>query len=152
MANVKKGAELISMDNFSADALSLIKAELAELKDVQESVYKTTGKKLRGFDSEVQYETDISVLIQMHSSVVNKSEFYLKSQTRLNVETAPTLKIMGYTAEEWEADIKLRIRVMEYKDRIEELKGYQKEIEALMSNEDRRKLLIDRLQKRYAKS
>lgn len=138
-------ALVANSENFVQDALSAIKAKLNKLKHIQESVYKTTGKRVPGFNIEVQNETQVGQLIMMHSAVANRDKAYSESQAALGIDSAPTFKLEGYSKEDWENDIKLRIQVMQHKEELDKLKELEGEITQLMTNEDRKRIVAAKI-------
>lgn len=137
----KKGTELVITDTFTQDTLAKLDSEFKNLKEIQESVYKTTGKKVPGFTNQVESETSIGQLIMMYSSVSGKEDAYGKAQEELGIRSAPQFKLEGYAKADWKADIILRISIMETQDRFNTLSELKKEANALMSNEDRKRIL-----------
>lgn len=141
----KKGTELIVSDDFTQQALAKLDTEFKNLKEIQESVYKTTGKKVPGFNNQVESETSIGQLIMMYSSVSGREDAYGKAQDELGIKTAPQFKLEGYSKADWKADIILRISIMETQDRYNTLTELKKEANALMSNEDRKRILASKI-------
>lgn len=141
----KKGTELVISDSFTQDALAKLDAEFKNLKEIQESVYKTTGKKVPGFNNQVESETSIGQLIMMYSSVAGRDEGYIKAMTELGIEIAPEFKLEGYSRSNWKDDINLRISIMQTQERYNNLSELKKEANALMSNEDRKRILAAKI-------
>lgn len=134
---VSKGSELV-VGTSIADAVDVIKSKLAELKHIQERVYKTSGA-LPGFSNRVETETDLTELIKMHSSVIGKAKAYDDScEALLPGQSVPVFKIGGYTKEEWVADIELRIAVIHNEERLNYLKDLKRRYEELMDKEDKK--------------
>lgn len=143
----KKNNELVVQTGSPIiDAVQKINSKLAELKHIQDSVYKTGTKgTLRGFTNAVQDETSVEELIKMHSSVNGREKAYNESAGILGIGTYGTFKAEGYTKEDWEADIKLRIAIIQNQDQLNKLKGLKKDFEELLDKEDKLLLLNERL-------
>lgn len=126
--------------------IELVNVELKKLKSISESVYKTPGR-ITGFPNSLQNETSISELIKMFSSVQARETAYDNAQTLLAIDSAPVFKVDGGTAKEFEHDIKLRIAIIQNKERLDELTAIKDEYTQLMDKEDRKALLDARLRK-----
>lgn len=125
--------------------LEKVKAELANLQKIQESVYKTNGS-VAGFSRKVQDETDIPTLIKMYSSVRGKKEAYDAAAEELGLKRYPVFKLEGGTKEEWKADIELRINILNTKQRYDKLTGIKKKLEDLMGKEEKLAIVMKELE------
>lgn len=126
--------------------IEFVNLKINELKHIQESVYKTNGK-VDGFPNNIQTETNVGELIKMYSVVMAKKNFYNEAQKELNISSAPVFKFNGNSVEDYNADITLRIAIIENKERLDELNTLKKEFTELMDKEDRMQLLQLKLQK-----
>ena len=126
-----------------ATGIAAVDAKLAQLQHIQDSVYKTSGK-LPPF-GDIKTETDLSNLIKALSSVQGREEAYHKAAATLELGNYPVFKIEGGTRTEWEADIKLRIQMIQHKSVYDKLVKIKKEYTELMDKEDRMQLLTAEL-------
>lgn len=133
------------------DALKALRKELAGLKEIAETQYKTgSDGKVTGFPNSIQNETSVEQLIKMHSSVAGRSKAYDNSLSRLSEVaggpiTAPVFKDNGASLENIESDIALRIKVLNISDRKTLLEGLLKEAEGFLSETDKFKMFQARL-------
>jgi hypothetical protein len=126
--------------------IDLVNQRIADLKHIQESVYKTTGK-ISGFANKIQDETNISELIKMYSSVAGRAASYNAAAKDLELTTVPVFKLEGSTVKEYKHDVQLRIAIIANKETLDELNAIKKEYTELMDKEDRMALLAKRLEK-----
>lgn len=152
MAKTKKSELSLAIVTDSVpDALGALKKELAGLKQIAETQYKTgTSGKVDGFTNAIQDETSIEVLTKMHSCAYGKSNAYNGSQARLaelmgGKFTGPTFKMNGSTFDNIEEDIVLRIKVLSITQRKQKLEGLIKEAEQFLTEKDKFKLFQARL-------
>lgn len=150
MKNNKKetGITLMDKNNLptAPNALDLLKQELAGLKAITETQYKTEGK-VDGFNSCIQEESLIENLVRMHSAIFSRAKFYNESQKSLGISTLPLFKINNSTPEAFEHDIKLRIAVLQHADRKKVLEDLVKEGESFLTKEDQYKMYLDKVAK-----
>lgn len=152
MANKKQNnLQVATLGGTVRDALTALKEELAGLKVISETQYKTgSDGRVAPFPKTIQEETDIATLIQMHSSVNGRSKAYDDSLVRLSEVagapiSAPVFKVNGATLEAIESDIALRIKVLNIKERKEELEKLLKEAEGFLTEKDKFKMFQARL-------
>lgn len=132
------------------DALGVLKAELAKLKAITESSYKVAGSnQLEGF-GDITTQKDVTVLIKAMSSVEGRENaYYAAAEGRLKAslgEQVPVFKICGGTADDWGQDINLRITVIKYEDRKNELQALVKEAETFLTEKDKYAMFLKRLE------
>lgn len=133
-----------------ADGLAIIQEELKKLKHIQESVYKTSGT-IGGFKNKIENESSITELIKMASSIVGRERTYNEAAESLGLSQYPVFSCDGGKKDEWLADIKLRIDILQTKERYDELKGYEKDLTDLMDKDDKKRILFKKLEKFGAK-
>ena len=142
---------LARIGNTVPDALQALRDELQALREISETSYKTgSDGKVTGFPTAIQNETSVETLIKMHSSVAGREAAYNASQARLSVVaggpiTAPPFRDNGASFESIEADIALRIKVLNISDRKKQLEDLVKEAETFLSNEDKFEMFKKRL-------
>lgn len=128
------------------DALTLLKNELKNLKEVTETQYKTgSDGKITGFGNSIQTETSISTLVKMHSSVSGRAKAYDSSLARLSelagqALSAPVFMENGASLESLESDIAHRIKVLSVSERQKQLESLISEAQGFMTKEDQFKL------------
>lgn len=130
------------------DVIEQINKKISALKHIQESVYLTPGKvSMAGGQKDIKTETSVLELVKALSSVQARAKAIEEAYASLDYGTYPEVKIDGGTVAEWVADIKLRIQIIEQKETLDELNNYKKEWEELMDKEDRKALLLKKMQK-----
>lgn len=152
MSNKKNTTTAIAVIGTSVpDAMYALREELKSLREISETSYKTgSDGKVTGFSNAIQNETSVEQLIRMHSSVSGKSNAYDASLIRLSKVaggdiSAPVFKDNGASLESIEADIALRIKVLNISDRKAFLEGLLKEAEGFMTKEDQFKMFQQKL-------
>ena len=130
------------------DGIELINAQIEALKFIRTTAFKTSGK-YEGRD--IKQITDVSELIDVHSSIRARVEAYNQSAQELGVKKYKSKTFDNGTLEDWTADIKLQLQVIEYDATLKELEGFKKEYEELMDKQDRMALLNQKIAKKFAK-
>lgn len=125
------------------ETLKIIEERISKMERIQETPYKTTGN-LNGFNS-IKTETSIENLIRAHSYITNKEKKYYKSADILGVKKAPQFTEGGGTAADWEADIKLRIQIIDQEDMLKRLTKYKEEMSKFLSDQDRKAMLMSEM-------
>lgn len=126
--------------------IELVNQRIADLKHIQESVYKTSGK-VTGFPGNIQTETNVSELVKLYSSVRARKQSYDASADELGIQSLPVFRVDGGTLEDFAHDVKLRIAIIQNKETLDELNAIKKEFTELMDKEDRMALLAKKLEK-----
>lgn len=147
MANSKKSEALVVAVPGVTDAIDRINAEIKQIKHVTESSYSTSGKitTVNG-TIDVKTETKVPELVTAYATVVTRVAAIEAAYDELGISEYQVVKIDGGTRDEWKKDIKLRIQVIQYKDRLDELNSFKKEWEELMDKEDRKAALAKKMQ------
>lgn len=133
------------------DALGALREELKGLREITETQYKTGADgKITGFTNSIQNETSIEKLVQMHSSASGRASHYDSSLARLSELTgqsiaAPVWKDNGASLESIEADIALRIQVLNVSERKAVLEALVKEAESYLTREDQFKMFQEKM-------
>lgn len=130
------------------DGIKAVNAQIAKLKHINESVYKTTGR-VTGFGNKIQDETSIPELIKMFSSVKGRGKAYDEAAEELlgRDATYPIFKLEGGSVDEFKHDITLRIDIISNKERLDELTAIKKDFTELMDRDDRMQLLVEKMKK-----
>ena len=129
-----------------AKAFEVLGEKMKGVKKIQESVFKTEGR-LSGFNKSVQEETDISNLVKMAGVIVAREQQYEAGAKALGLQTYPVFKAEKYSVNAWIEDIKLRIDIIENKDKLEKLKSLEDSIKSMMSNQDKLAIILADLEK-----
>lgn len=141
--------------NTVPDLLGQIKNRLKALKTITETSYKTGGDgKVTGFPNPIQNETSVEQLIKMHSSAFGRAKAYDASQARLQevagtTIVAPPFRDNGSTLDSIEADIALRIQVLNVSEEKAELEAYLKEAEGFLTKEDQFSMFKQKLAAKF---
>lgn len=143
----KKTAEATGMELTVAtkphEAIEKLNERIAGLKHIQDSVYVTSGKiTMATGQKDIKEETDIDKLVTALSSVVARAEQKEKAYELIGITSFPVVKVDGSTVEEWIKDVKLRIDIINQKETFDKLVAMKKRWEELMTNEDKKALLI----------
>lgn len=143
----------LTTDTTVIQGIEYIKQQLAELKSIETTSWKTPGKIKIGDGSlkDLKEETNQSELVKAFSTIKLRLKSLDEAYDDLGISPAPVSKIDGGTYEEWLHDFKLRLQVLNQKETYEELKAMEKEWSELMDKEDRKALLIQKMQKRIQK-
>lgn len=150
MANKKTKATLtpglaVAVTDNVPSVLDALNAEIASLKHIQETQYKTTG--LPGMDfGNIKEEKVLDNLYRLASALVGKKHFYEKGMEWLGINTYPPFRWSGYSIEEWRDDILLRIAVLEHKDRLDKLNEFKDKMSKFLSEEDQKAILFKEMQ------
>ena len=147
MAKVTNAVVLISENPSVSDAIEAINKKISALKHIQESVFKTSGKiTMAGGTKDIKEEKTVIELVKAFSGVIARTKAIEEAYAELGITTFPEVKVDGGTVKEWSDDIKLRISIIEQKDTLEELSKMKKEWEDLMDKEDKKALLVKKMQ------
>jgi len=127
-------------------ALQVINEQIKSLKHIQDSVYKTPGKvQMASGTIDIKEEKELSKVVLAFANIQHKASSIEKAYETLGIESYPVVKVDGGTVSEWEADCKLRIQIIQHKDKLDELTALKKEWEELMDKEDRKALLMAKM-------
>lgn len=145
---MEKTSTAIAKFSSVPDAISLLAKKLEELKFIETSSFKTK-KQLDCYNLET--ETNLGELVKMLSSVRAREKAYNDAQSELAKElggefSIPQFKLEGSTADEWAADILLRIKIIQQKETYNKLTALKKEAEDLLDKEDKKALLLKKLE------
>lgn len=130
------------------DMLKAINAELGKVKSLAKPVYKSEGT-VPGFDKNIKDETSEEELIKMYSSVKNKEIFYNDAASDLGLTRFPKMKIEKSSPQDLMDDISLRIKVIGVDDHIKKLQDSKKELEELLSREEKKQIAMGNIKERF---
>lgn len=117
------------------NALEQLKNELKAIKEVTETSYKTDGDVDAGFSNTIQNENKVENLVKMYGSVIARKNLYDQAQKELGNIEVPAFKIKGHSVESIKHDVLLKISVINYTDRKNELEALVKEGETFLTKE-----------------
>lgn len=132
------------------DGIDAIKAELNKLQKINDSPFKTGSASLEGY-GDLSKEISLEKLIMAFSSVAKRGDAYAEAGDALVqkgvINSYPVLKFNGFSSEDWQQTIALRIQIVQQKERYDELNEMKKAYEELMDKDDKMALLNKRLAK-----
>lgn len=131
------------------EGLEAVKAKLVGLELIQTSAFKTGATLMAGFSNCVSKETDTAQLVKMLANCIIREDCYNKAADVVSdVQPAiPAFKLEGYSREDWEADIKLQLKIVNTKVVYDKLNGIKKTLEGLMTDETKFQMAMDELAK-----
>ena len=130
-------------------ALEVIDREIKSLKHITDSTYVTSGK-INGANGQVDIksETKQEVLVKAFASISARAADMENAYAELGISEYPVVKIDGSTVNEWKKDITLRLAVIQHKDRLDELNALKAQWQELMDKDDRKALLLKKMQEK----
>lgn len=136
----KNNTELALVSKDVPNVLELLDKEIAGLKKIADSIYKTTGA-LTGF-GDIKQEMKLENLIRAFSMVKGKENAYNEAAKELGLTTYPQFSIDGGTSADWKQDILLRIEIITHKDKLDKLNAYKEKMSKFLSEEDQKAMLM----------
>ena len=118
--------------------LEMVRKKMEDIKGVADAP-KYAASELEGF-GKIESITDPAQIIRALASVKSRAVAYTESAKILSDGVsvpAPAFKINGYTAERWEADLKVKYRSLIYRTELDKLEKVKKELEQHLSAEDK---------------
>ncbi len=133
----------VAVINSATDGISAVKKQIAELKRVEEAVYKTPGKVTMGGGNviDIKEVKEEKELLKAYSVVFAKIGAINTAQQDLGIKNIPVPKVDGGTLDEWRNDVILRMDVIKYQGRLDKLNSVKKRYEDLMDKQDKMNLL-----------
>lgn len=123
--------------------LELLEKELKRQKTIEETPWKA-GENLSGFGN-IRNEKMVTNLIRAASMILGKSEGYDKGIEWLELTGTevpiPVFDIDGFSPEAWKHDLRLKIDIIEQKERTDKLKEFKEKATKFMT-EDQQKLIL----------
>lgn len=131
-------------------ALGAIETRLKDLNNVAGGNYQTNGAfkfTPNGTMSSVDIHkcTDVQQLLTIHSFLKQKADSYNGSGTFFNLKQFPVFKWCGYTMEQWEADLKIRVALTTQKDETDALNAAKAQLSAFLTKEDQMHMVLQNL-------
>lgn len=129
-----------------SDAIATLAKKIESIKLITETQYKTNGKiQTTSGSLDIKTVTNEEELVKAYSSVSARINALDKAYEELGYTSYPAAKIDGGTLEEWKHDIQLRLEIIRQKNTLDNLEGLKKEWEGLMDKEDRKELLLKKM-------
>lgn len=150
--NGKNTTTALTVQTSVPDVIQAIQTKIVNLKHIQESVY-VTSKKINGAGGQldVEHETDPTKLVVGLSSVLARAAAIDQAYAALGFDedgqTRPTTKVDGSSVADWIKDVKLRLEIISQKDTLDELNSLQQEWTELMDKDDRKAMLLKKMEK-----
>ena len=150
----KGNNELAKPELFTSnDVPSMIKALEEKLKGfagITESAYRTSGV-IDGI-GDIKTITDLPLLIKAAGIVTSSERLYNEGAGVMGLETFPQYSYKGNTVKDWLLDIKLRYDLINQKETIDTLNSFKKDLEGFMTEQDKKAVLMGRMQEFLAKA
>lgn len=142
--------ELISAGAPVTDVL----ANLEQMKQSLDKIYETpyrTSKQIAGLNS-IQESSSVEDLLRTLAFIQTKEKAYnaaLETVTKKlgRPVSSSVFKLEGFTLEEFEHDICLRIEVIEHKAKYDKLSEFQNKMKEFLSKEDQKQILYGEIEK-----
>ncbi len=147
--NNTQGQELV-LTSSVPDVLDQLNKKLAELKHIEESVYKTSGN-LEGF-GDIKQEMKLDNLIRAFSSVRGREDAYNNAAKELGISPYPVFTVSGGNAADWKQDILLRKAIIEHKTTLDKLNTFKEKMSKFMSEADQKAILLKEMNEFFAQS
>lgn len=134
-------------------AYDLVLAQKNKLKKVGDANFKTNGKfrytpNVNGTVVDITSCKDIARLIELVSFLNSKKSGYDNAATKdLKLTEYPIFNWLGYAYEEWIEDVKLRVDIINYKDKFDALNKAERDLAGFMNEDTKADRLLDSLTK-----
>lgn len=136
-------------DELVQKLITLAQQKKAEIAKVEKPVWRTncsiTYSGLTNVTVNLQVLTDVETLIAILGFLFEKEKAYNQASTVLGVDS--TFRWMGFTLQEWQSDIKLRIAKIQVSSKKKELEAIEERLGKLISPELRRQMELTELSK-----
>lgn len=141
--------EVVKTDSTILDVMSLLEKKIASFKEIEESIYHISGNfDFGGAQINIQTETDIAKLIKVGAKITELEAAYIDyAENVLELRSYPVFNLNGHSATHVNEDIKLRIKVLQTKEELDQLKSLRDEAKSFMSVEDQKQMFMDKLAK-----
>ncbi len=145
----KKSTEVALTSTSSvSEGIELVRAKLNELKEIETTTWKTSGKVTmsNGTLKDLRDEKSIPELVKAYSAIKLRCEALDGAYDDLGISPAPVSKIDGGTIEEWRHDFQLRMKIIQQEETKAKLTKIESQWRELMDKEDKKALLIKEMQ------
>lgn len=127
------------------EVLGFLNQKLENLTKITDQPYKTSGQ-IEGFSS-IKEMTKIEQLIAMGASVAVREDAYnLYAKNVLKMDTFPVYKLSGFEKADIDADIALRIAVINHSETVTKLNELKKAATEFMSTEEKKELFLKNME------
>jgi hypothetical protein len=127
--------------------LEVINAKMAKIKNIEETIYKTTGDLSEYGFSSIKEEMKIENLIRAYSKIKGKSEMYENAAKDLKIKTFPQFNITGGTVENWKHDIQLRIAILTQEEEKKKLNKWKDKLSEFVTKEQQLEMTLEEMKK-----
>lgn len=131
------------------EKLTRIEKELSTLKENTSQKWKTNGKfkfnPHNSWEERIRQETRIPHLLQIVSYINAKQQGYEKAAKEMELTSYPNLEFEGYSAQDWKADIKQQINIIQYSERKKKLENAKRQLEQFVSEEQKLQNVLDKI-------
>lgn len=147
----KKTTTAVALTKNVPDLLETLNSEIAKLKHIEESVYKTSGKLSGAQPLDIKVEMKVENLIRAFSSVRGRENAYNDAARELGLTTYPQFTVDGGTAADWKQDILLRKAIIEHKETLDKLNDFKAKAAKFLSEEDQKSMLLAEMAEYFKK-
>lgn len=138
---MKKQETGLTVKSEMMSKLDIISKKLAEIKLVQESVYKTNGEIKFGrkdmADMSIFRCNDLSLILSILGMLTTEYNEYENAAKELNLQNYPLFMWAGFSYQAWKHDIAIRVAQITSKNQIDKLNKAKSILEGYMSQDDR---------------
>jgi hypothetical protein len=128
-------------------------SNLEQMKQSLDKIYETpyrTSKQITGLNS-IQESTSVEDLLKTLAFIQTKEKAYNNALETITEKlgravSASVFKLEGFTLEEFEHDICLRIEVIEHKAKYDKLSEFQNKMKEFLSKEDQKQILYNEIE------
>jgi|SRR6187402_499234 len=130
------------------EQLQAVNHKLATVKAITDTPYKTSGLVTTANGQlNIKTATDQKVLVLAFSSVLARLEALDKAYEELGATgTRPVSQIDGASLEEWKADFKLRLNIIQNQEKLDKLNKIKEGLTDLMGRDEKAALLMQQLE------
>lgn len=143
---MKKEKSLAVQGSTIAVNIEKINKEIAKMKEIETSQWLSNGKlHLAGSTIDIKTETSIEKLVKGYANVKLGAKAAEDAYAELGIDSYPVIKVNDNTVDAVKADVILRIKIIQQKDRLDQMKELKDKFEKLMDKEDRKALLEEKM-------
>jgi hypothetical protein len=146
MSTKKKSTALAVIGENPMQLVQLLDQKISEMKTIEDTKWKTSGTiSISGMSIDLKTETKIENLIKVNAAIRIQEEAYTESQRELGVKSAPAFTASGHLREDWKADIKLRIAIINQKEELDTLKALQSEASEFITKDEKKAAFMEKM-------
>lgn len=142
----KKQETGIAVRSELKETYDAINKKLGGLKEIEESVFKTSGPiSVGGASLDIQKCTNIRDLISFAGSLILREKMYNDAAKALKISEYPLFKAGGFSLEHILQDIKLRYDIINIKETKDTLEKASNELSQFFSEEQKMSEILDKI-------